>query len=489
MTVSTADLREEYVATAGQTVFTFNFRVFGNTDVKVYQTPAGVDFDDATYLITAYTMTPNADQDASQGGVVTLDSGATLGDRITIISDVSETRSTDYKDGGVFDPDLVDNDMDRSLSIAKQAKEAIRLAPRFNESAHGASGIQLPELTPNTIWRVNAAGTALEAITLGDGVVANGIPLANYAALRAYDSSSLADGQIITLSDNGGYFVVKSGAVSDDGFNLIVFNDNSSRYSQRIEPAYSNSLTLKQIIDYNDDSRQALVEGSGQTFSASDTDQEHKAVANYSVLGLEVGDSGTANAHVLTLGTGRETLDSLDQLLINYPVSAANTGAVTVDFSALLGESAGTTVKDLRDINDNPLIGGECAAGGIVVVAYNTTTGRAQLINPLTDETRAVAWANMKGDGVVEIRDSVGITSITDLGIGYFRITLTDEMDSENYCVVATPGWDSGLVGNRGFVVNNYTTTTFDLYCVAGNTNVVSDPEVINVHVFGRKAS
>jgi hypothetical protein len=270
MTVSTADLREEYVATAGQTVFTFNFRVFGNTDVKVYQTPAGVDFDDATYLITAYTMTPNADQDASQGGVVTLDSGATLGDRITIISNVSETRSTDYKDGGVFDPDLVDNDMDRSLSIAKQAKEAIRLAPSFNESAHGASGIQLPELTPNTIWRVNAAGTALEAITLGDGIVENGIPLANYAALRAYDSSSLADGQIIVLSDNGGYFAVKSGAVSDDGFSTIVFTDNASRYAERVEPAYSNTKTLKEKVDEVAQSANVTYDNASSGLTATD---------------------------------------------------------------------------------------------------------------------------------------------------------------------------------------------------------------------------
>lgn len=381
MTVSTADLREEYTATAGQTAFTFDFRVFSNTDVKVYQTPAGVDFDDATYLITAYTMTPNADQDANQGGTVTLNSGATLGDRITIISNVSETRATDYKDGGVFDPDLVDNDMDRSLSIAKQAKEAIRLAPRFNESAHGVSGIQLPELTPNTIWRVNGEGSAIEAVTLGDGVVSNGIPLANYAALRAYDSSYLADGQIITLSDNGGYFVVKSGAVSDDGFSLIVFTDNSSRYAQRVEPAYSNSLSLKQVIDYNEDSRQSLIEGSGQTFSASNTDQVHKAVANYSVVNFEAGDSGGANTVVLTLGSGRETLSSLTQCAFVFEVNTTNTGATTVDSSLILGQSAGTTIDDLRDVNDAALTGGELVAGMMAHIAFNATTGRWQLLN------------------------------------------------------------------------------------------------------------
>jgi hypothetical protein len=477
MTVSTADLREEYVATAGQTVFTFDFRVFGNTDVKVYQTPAGVDFDDATYLITAYTMTPNADQDASQGGVVTLDSGATLGDRITIISNVSETRSTDYKDGGVFDPDLVDNDMDRSLSIAKQAKEAIRLAPSFNESAHGASGIQLPELTPNTIWRVNAAGTALEAITLGDGIVANGIPLANYAALKAYDSSSLADGQIITLSDNGGYFVVKSGAVSDDGFSLIVFNDNSSRYSERVEPAYSNSLTLKQVIDYNDDSRQALVEGSGQTFSASDTDQEHKAIANYSVVNFGAGDSGGANTVVLTLGSGRETLGALSQCAFVFEVNTTNTGATTVDSSLILGQSAGTTIDDLRDIDDAVLTGGELVAGMMAHIAFNATTGRWQLLNPFKQTVSA--WVNFDGTGTPSIRDSYNVSSITDHGTGDYSINFTDSFSNSNYCANVTAN------ANRNAAISIVSTSSLRLNTYVTSTGALDDREIICVSVFG----
>ena len=39
--------------------------------------------------------------------------------------------------------------------------------------------------------------------------------------------------------------------MSDDGFSRIVFTDNSSRYAQRVEPAYDNSNTLKQKIATN----------------------------------------------------------------------------------------------------------------------------------------------------------------------------------------------------------------------------------------------
>lgn len=365
MTVSTADLREEYTATAGQTVFTFDFRVFGATDVKVYQTPSGVDFDDDTYLITAYTMTPNADQDANQGGTVTLNSGATLNDRITIISDVSDTRSTDYKDGGVFDPDLIDDDQDRSLSIAKQAKEAISLAPKFQESAHGATGIKLPELTPNTIWRVNSAGTALEAVTLGDGVISNGIPLSNYAALRAYNSSSLADGQIIVLSDNGGYFAVKSGAVSDDGFSRIVFSDNASRYAERVEPAYSNTKTLKEKVDEVAQSANVSYDNTTSGLTATNVQAAIDEVA--------------------------QDVSSIDSANVSY--DNASSGLAATDVQAAIDEVASSKTLvhsvDVTTVSSQALIAGTPAE----------ITGLSVTLTPQSANSKFLLMANWNGEG------------------------------------------------------------------------------------------
>lgn len=59
---------------------------------------------------------------------------------------------------------------------------------------------------------------------------------ADYPSLRAKNSSSLIDGQVITVTDQGigGDFVVKTGTVSDNGGTLIVFSDNSNRHAQRI---------------------------------------------------------------------------------------------------------------------------------------------------------------------------------------------------------------------------------------------------------------
>lgn len=58
----------------------------------------------------------------------------------------------------------------------------------------------------------------------------------NYAAMRALASSEFTDGQVITNTGTGegGDFVVRTGTVTDDGLNLIVFTDDSNRYFDRI---------------------------------------------------------------------------------------------------------------------------------------------------------------------------------------------------------------------------------------------------------------
>ena len=45
------------------------------------------------------------------------------------------------------------------------------------------------------------------------------------------------------------------------------------------------------------------------------------------------------------------------------------------------------------------------------------------------------AWVNFNGTGTVAIRDSEGVSSITDLAVGKFTVDFTTTMASVNYCV------------------------------------------------------
>ena len=69
----------------------------------------------------------------------------------------------------------------------------------------------------------------------------------------------------------------------------------------------------------------------------------------------------------------------------------------------------------------------------------------------------ARAWVNFNGTGVVAIRDSENVSSITDNGTGDYTVNFTTAMTDANYAVNATGKWASG---NEGEVtVYNDTTT------------------------------
>ena len=48
----------------------------------------------------------------------------------------------------------------------------------------------------------------------------------------------------------------------------------------------------------------------------------------------------------------------------------------------------------------------------------------------------AKAWVNFNGTGTVAIRDSHNVSSITDDGIGLYRMNFTNAMANANYCPV-----------------------------------------------------
>lgn len=80
---------------------------------------------------------------------------------------------------------------------------------------------------------INAFYGPVDVYNILEGILST---VSNYAALRALDSSSLTDGEIITVTDDGiaGDFVIKTGTVTDNGGTLIVFTDDSNRYAERM---------------------------------------------------------------------------------------------------------------------------------------------------------------------------------------------------------------------------------------------------------------
>ena len=168
--------RDQYTAALNQTVFPFNFQVFYNTDLQVFQRAAGSTANDATQqlvLTTNYTVTfatPNA---LPSTGFITLNVGAGAADIITVARAQPDSRNNYYINGGPFDATIVNADFDSDILMIQQ-----------NKMYDGVLGIHynvndiinyplvdnvLPILLPGNGWFKAADGSAIVQGPFGGG--------------------------------------------------------------------------------------------------------------------------------------------------------------------------------------------------------------------------------------------------------------------------------------------------------------------------------
>ena len=155
--------RQSFTASAGQTDFTFNFKIYDETDIKVYLTPVGNDPDDAADLLT-YGSEYTVSIDGDDGGTVTLLSGATLNDTLVFIRDLNKTRDTSYVTNGDLKAATLNLDQDyQTYLIIDGFKSLERVITLPNTDV--TMSPELPTVAPGSILMVNPTGTAFEFST------------------------------------------------------------------------------------------------------------------------------------------------------------------------------------------------------------------------------------------------------------------------------------------------------------------------------------
>ena len=83
----------------------------------------------------------------------------------------------------------------------------------------------------------------------------------------------------------------------------------------------------------------------------------------------------------------------------------------------------------------------------------------------LTGQYAAKAWVNFNGQGTIAARDSKNVSSLTDVGVGKFTISITSAMADTNYvvnCDCADPSTsDQAAFSGSNNLSPNYTTSSF----------------------------
>jgi len=162
--------KQQFTATAAQTLFTFNFAIFVDTDIKVYKTLAGAVANDVTDLLTLttnYTVSING----TLGGTITLLVGAGVNDTITIARSLPITRTTDYVTNGDMYADTIDLDQDYQTYLVLDQNVQLQRAIIVPESL-GNVDLNIPAPVANSYLRWNATANALENdTTIPDAVI------------------------------------------------------------------------------------------------------------------------------------------------------------------------------------------------------------------------------------------------------------------------------------------------------------------------------
>lgn len=198
--------RSEYTATAAQTLFPFNFKVYNDSDIKVYLTPSGGIPDDAVdilLLTTDYTVSINGDL----GGTMTLVVASSVGDSITIVRELAIDRLIEYQTSGDLLASTLNIDQDyQTYLIADQQAQNNRYI-QLPESSQGVD-TTLPAPSPLELLGWDSNGTAIVNYTVADdGVFVNILNInavADLASINITLYSTVNVRGYYTANDGGG---------------------------------------------------------------------------------------------------------------------------------------------------------------------------------------------------------------------------------------------------------------------------------------------
>ncbi|MBP2560340.1 hypothetical protein J2857_003109 [Neorhizobium galegae] len=115
-----------------------------------------------------------------------------------------------------------------------------------------------------------------------------------------------------------------------------------------------------------------------------------------------------------------------------------------------IGSAAFLTSLRLYDSTDN--------TKGIAIDASAVATGTTRTITMpnsnvdlgLVAAADIKAWVNFNGTGTVAIRASRNVSSITDLGVGYYRINFTTDMADTNFATFISVGTSGSTAAQAG---------------------------------------
>lgn len=145
---------------------------------------------------------------------------------------------------------------------------------------------------------------------------------------------------------------------------------------------------------------------------------------------------------------------------------------------------AGDVIEFVSRVTSNV---GLTAVGTANIIDESVTFGK--LSNSATEadnvqKRTAKAWVKFDGQGAVPISDDLNVSTITDEGVGQYRVNFINTMANTNYCAIVSMYHQPSVTYSASPTVGVFTTTYVSVV-TAGNTSNPFDTPIVCVVVFG----
>lgn len=217
------------------TSWPFSFPVLDATHLQViYTTAAG---DESTLSSAVYTVSLNADQDASPGGTVTYSPAIATGTLLTILRQVPYTQATDIKNQGGFFPDVLERAFDLIVMQVQQVKEQLARALKLSPSQAAIGELEATDANrANTFLGFDASGL----LTLFTGLASTAVSPAMQPVIAAASLAAARTAMgVAGLADNNAFTGANTAPTPAAGD-----NDTSLATTAFVQQANSNVLSV-----------------------------------------------------------------------------------------------------------------------------------------------------------------------------------------------------------------------------------------------------
>ena len=192
----------------------------------------------------------------------------------------------------------------------------------------------------------------------------------------------------------------------------------------------------------------------------------------------------SGNNRIFINGTqvGSTVSDSTNYVSSVIYIGASKTN--TLNFAGYIDELRITNGYARYTSNFTPPTAAFSNTGGDVgkaLVVNSTATGVSIGTAGYFSSQLAKAWVNFNGTGTIAINDSYNISSLTDLGTGYYRVNFSTILSNINYCAIAQRK-NVTVDTNYGAYVSTYNTNYYQIYTT--ENGVATDSATITSLVF-----